>query len=158
MTASKTDWLEFYDIYDSIEVLKQKSPEWGERETKIKSINQIKSKDEDVRQSWKNIFKFRARMKTLHEQEKASKNSGYLAEDLDEVKKKLIKVYYEKHLNMHDATKETGFKYTLVVQLSKNDEDVSSAYSYGAAVRKRAQQSLYDKRSWRKKKAMRELG
>lgn len=58
----RPNWLEHYDIYDSVEVLKEKSGQWNTPALIVHDFDEVHTNDKDVMDAWENIFKFRTKM------------------------------------------------------------------------------------------------
>ena len=58
----RPNWLEHYDIYDSVKVLKEKSRQWNTPALIVHDLDEVHTSDKDVMDAWENIFKFRTEM------------------------------------------------------------------------------------------------
>lgn len=112
--SSGIDWLSIYHIQECMDILKAKSPEWHHnRETKIKRMSQIKSKDQEVRDAWKRVFKFRREMEKY---EKHDVNKPPVKQDpkvveikmVDDKVKAIIETFRKYSCTQTEVAKLTG--------------------------------------------------
>lgn len=140
----RTDYLQYYHISEAINTLKEKSEEWKTPALIVHDIKEVHTKDKEVRDAWKNIFKFRTQM-GITPRSGTKKPITYRVRRYYDSKivrdqaRVIVRTFKKYECTQKEVSRRTGISRSVVSWICKEIPEAYEAYT--EAKQKRARES-----------------